>query len=115
MCTQNKFNKTQLPDADDAAITLDQFDWYSYQDRALGFQVDLNSGSICSGKILLGSHMKKPLWVDHSATTVSSLFLIYDYDYDALVLHCLFTHKGFEIRPTSSSVYSIPFLLYRLF
>ncbi|KAM4533965.1 uncharacterized protein PAE49_022287 [Odontesthes bonariensis] len=58
---------------DGAAVTPDQFDWYSYQDRALGFQVDLNSGSICSGKILLGSHMKKPLWVDHSATTVFNL------------------------------------------
>ncbi|RVE58814.1 hypothetical protein OJAV_G00197540 [Oryzias javanicus] len=53
-----------------AAVTAEHFEWYSYQDRALGFQVDLNSGSICSGKILLGSHMKKPLWVDHSATTV---------------------------------------------
>ncbi|KAF6727313.1 hypothetical protein FQA47_022629 [Oryzias melastigma] len=53
-----------------AAVTADHFEWYSYQDRALGYQVDLNSGPICSGKILLGSHMKKPLWVDHSATTV---------------------------------------------
>ncbi|KAM9713322.1 uncharacterized protein ACNS7B_023551 isoform 2-T2 [Menidia menidia] len=58
---------------DGASATPEQFDWYSYQDRALGFQVDLNSGSICSGKILLGSHMKKPLWVDHSATTVFNL------------------------------------------
>ncbi|XP_028289400.1 protein IWS1 homolog isoform X3 [Parambassis ranga] len=56
-----------------AEITPDQFEWYFYQDRAMGFQVDLNSGSICNGKILLGSHMKKPLWVDHSATTVFNL------------------------------------------
>ncbi|XP_061569607.1 uncharacterized protein si:ch211-161h7.4 isoform X2 [Cololabis saira] len=55
------------------AISPDQFDWYSYQNRALGFQVDLNSGSICSGKIVMGSNMKKPLWVDHSATTVFNL------------------------------------------
>lgn len=54
-------------------ITPDQFDWYFYQGRAIGFLVDLNTGSICNGKILLGSYMKKPLWVDHSATTVFNL------------------------------------------
>nr|XP_046227714.1 protein piccolo isoform X2 [Scatophagus argus] len=54
-------------------ITPDQFDWYFYQGRAIGFLVDLNCGSICNGKILLGSYMKKPLWVDHSATTVFNL------------------------------------------
>lgn len=54
-------------------ITPDQFDWYFHQGRAIGFLVDLNTGSICNGKILLGSYMKKPLWVDHSATTVFNL------------------------------------------
>ncbi|XP_038584420.1 titin homolog isoform X2 [Micropterus salmoides] len=54
-------------------ITPDQFDWYFYQGRAIGILVDLNCGSICSGKILLGSYMKKPLWVDHSAATVFNL------------------------------------------
>ncbi|XP_051267354.1 nucleolar protein dao-5 isoform X2 [Dicentrarchus labrax] len=54
-------------------ITPDQFDWYFYQGRAIGFQVDLEYGSVCNGKILLGSYMKKPLWVDHSATTVFNL------------------------------------------
>ncbi|XP_035511537.1 nucleolar protein dao-5 isoform X2 [Morone saxatilis] len=54
-------------------ITPDQFDWYFYQGRAIGFQVDLECGSVCNGKILLGSYMKKPLWVDHSATTVFNL------------------------------------------
>ncbi|XP_040921200.1 enolase-phosphatase E1 isoform X2 [Toxotes jaculatrix] len=56
-----------------AEITPDQFDWYFYQGRAIGFLVDLNCGSICNGKILLGSYMKKPLWVDHSAVTVFNL------------------------------------------
>ncbi|XP_039983520.1 ankyrin repeat domain-containing protein 11 isoform X2 [Xiphias gladius] len=56
-----------------AEITPDHFDWYFYQGRAIGFLVDLNCGSICNGKILLGSYMKKPLWVDHSATTVFNL------------------------------------------
>ncbi|KAM9333335.1 uncharacterized protein KZ484_018354 isoform 2-T3 [Pholidichthys leucotaenia] len=59
---------------DPCKITPDMFDWYFHQDRAMGFQVDINRGSFCSGKILLGSFMKKPLWVDHSATTVFNLF-----------------------------------------
>lgn len=59
--------------AETPEITPDQFDWYSYQGRAIGIQGDLNCGSICNGKILLGSYMKKPLWVDHSAVTVSTL------------------------------------------
>lgn len=60
--------------ADDASeIAPEQFDWYFHQGRAIGFQVDLNCGTICNGKILLGSYMKKPLWVDHSATTVFNL------------------------------------------
>ncbi|XP_041670688.1 inner centromere protein [Cheilinus undulatus] len=54
-------------------VTPDQFDWYFYQGRALGFMVDWNSGTICNGKILLGSYMKKPLWVDHNATAVFNL------------------------------------------
>ncbi|XP_036935233.1 muscle M-line assembly protein unc-89 [Acanthopagrus latus] len=54
-------------------ISPDHFDWYFYQGRAMGLMVDVNGGSFCSGKILLGSYMKKPLWVDHSATTVFNL------------------------------------------
>ncbi|XP_031706442.1 uncharacterized protein LOC116385269 [Anarrhichthys ocellatus] len=56
-----------------AEVTPDQFDWYFYQGRAFGVLVDLNCASFCNGKILLGSYMKKPLWVDHSATTVFNL------------------------------------------
>lgn len=66
-----------------ADVTPDQFDWYCYQGRAFGIHVDLNSGSFCSGKMLLGSYMKKPLWVDHSATTVGSLS-------DASLVHVFF-------------------------
>ncbi|XP_059182708.1 nucleolar and coiled-body phosphoprotein 1 isoform X2 [Centropristis striata] len=67
-------NSLWPPSADKRAeITPDQFDWYFHQGRAIGFQVDLNCGSFCNGKILLGSYMKKPLWVDHSATTVFNL------------------------------------------
>lgn len=63
--------------AETPEITPDQFDWYSYKGRAIGLQVDLNCGSVCNGKILLGSYMKKPLWVDHSAATVSTLLHSY--------------------------------------
>ncbi|XP_058498638.1 serine/arginine repetitive matrix protein 2 isoform X2 [Solea solea] len=58
---------------DNGDITADHFEWYFYQGRAMGILADLNCDSICNGKILLGSHMKKPLWVDHSATTVFNL------------------------------------------
>ncbi|XP_071392025.1 nucleolar and coiled-body phosphoprotein 1-like [Centroberyx affinis] len=51
-------------------MTPDHFNWYFYQGRALGFHMDLHCRSFCNGKILLGSYMKKPLWVDHNATTV---------------------------------------------
>ncbi|XP_067107918.1 serine/arginine repetitive matrix protein 1 [Osmerus mordax] len=51
-------------------ITPEQFQWYSYRGRALGLRVDLQASSFCSGRILLGSFMKKPLWVDHSFTSV---------------------------------------------
>lgn len=58
--------------SDASEITPDQFDWYFHQGRAIGLLEDLNCDSICNGKMLLGSYMKKPLWVDHSAKTVSA-------------------------------------------
>ncbi|CAL9698032.1 unnamed protein product [Knipowitschia caucasica] len=54
-------------------ITPDHFEWYGYQGRAFGLTVDIQTSSICNGKMLLGSFMKKPLWVDHSARTVFNL------------------------------------------
>ncbi|KAJ4925070.1 hypothetical protein JOQ06_017808 [Pogonophryne albipinna] len=49
------------------------FEWFCYQGRVIGFTMDVNSRSFCNGKMLLGSFMKKPLWVDHSAATVFNL------------------------------------------
>lgn len=72
--------------AEGAVVTPDQFDWYFYQGRAIGLQVELNGGSFCNGKILMGSYMKKPLWVDHSATTVSTHF-----SYDCVLRHIIFS------------------------
>lgn len=54
-------------------ITANDFKWYSHRGKAMGILVDLETGSICTGRMLLGSSMKKPLWVDHSATTVFNL------------------------------------------
>ncbi|XP_038149679.1 nucleolar protein dao-5 isoform X1 [Cyprinodon tularosa] len=60
-------------DAGSATISPDMFQWYFYRDQALGIQVDINSSAVCSGKLIMGSYMKKPLWVDHSATTIFNL------------------------------------------
>uniref|UniRef100_A0A4W5L202 Uncharacterized protein n=1 Tax=Hucho hucho TaxID=62062 RepID=A0A4W5L202_9TELE len=53
-------------------ISPDHFQWFSYRDKALGYKMDLLAETFSNGKILLGSYMKKPLLVDHSATTVSN-------------------------------------------
>ncbi|XP_007554530.1 titin homolog isoform X3 [Poecilia formosa] len=57
----------------DATITPDQFQWYFYQNCALGIQEDFACSTFCAGKLLMGSYTKKPLWVDHSATTIFNL------------------------------------------
>lgn len=54
-------------------ITPDDFKWFCHRGRAVGVMADLQTGSVCNGKMLLGSFMKKPLWVDHSATTMFNL------------------------------------------
>ncbi|KAK6299449.1 hypothetical protein J4Q44_G00294820 [Coregonus suidteri] len=54
-------------------ISPDHFQWFSYRNRALGYKMDLLAETFSNGKILLGSYMKKPLLVDHSATTVYNL------------------------------------------
>ncbi|XP_061777276.1 microtubule-associated protein futsch [Nerophis ophidion] len=51
----------------------DHFDWYNHRNRLIGIMEDLHCGNISNGKMLLGSFMKKPLWVDHSATMVFNL------------------------------------------
>lgn len=55
-------------------ITPEHFDWYTFQGRAIGIQVDLNCSSFFNGKLVLESCMKKPMWVDHRANTVSTRF-----------------------------------------
>ncbi|XP_077576555.1 uncharacterized protein LOC144199070 isoform X2 [Stigmatopora nigra] len=53
-----------------AVITPDHFDWYFHKRRVIGIAEDMHDRNRSLGKILLGSFMKKPLWVDHSANTV---------------------------------------------
>lgn len=66
--------KSLWPAADkNPDIQPDHFEWYCHRGKAMGILVDMHTGSICNGKMLLGSFMKKPLWVDHSATTVFNL------------------------------------------
>ncbi|KAJ7983385.1 hypothetical protein DPEC_G00379400, partial [Dallia pectoralis] len=48
----------------------DHFQWFSYQDRALGCRIDILAETFSSGTVLMGSYMKKPLLVDHYANTV---------------------------------------------
>ncbi|KAK5877855.1 hypothetical protein CesoFtcFv8_025325 [Champsocephalus esox] len=81
LLTQDKANLAEwftnlwaLPvKVDSTEIFPDQFEWFCYQGRVIGFTMDVNSGPFCNGKMLLGSFMKKPLWVDHSAATVFNL------------------------------------------
>ncbi|XP_071063027.1 triadin-like isoform X3 [Pseudochaenichthys georgianus] len=81
LLTQDKANLAEwftnlwaLPvKVDSTEISPDQFEWFCYQGRVIGFTMDVNSGPFCNGKMLLGSFMKKPLWVDHSAATVFNL------------------------------------------
>uniref|UniRef100_A0A3Q2XTY7 Uncharacterized LOC109529038 n=2 Tax=Hippocampus comes TaxID=109280 RepID=A0A3Q2XTY7_HIPCM len=53
-----------------SAVSPDQFDWYFYKNGTMGIVEDLHCWNFSHGKMLLGSFMKKPLWVDHSATMV---------------------------------------------
>lgn len=58
---------------DAVEVSPNQFDWFFYKDKVLGLLLDVHSGPVWIGRLLLGSYTKKPLWVDHSATTVRKL------------------------------------------
>ncbi|GAA6100169.1 titin isoform X1 [Tachysurus ichikawai] len=55
---------------DSKSISPDDFHWHSHAGRAMGHMVDLQNDTFSSGKILLGSYMKKPAQIDHNAVTV---------------------------------------------
>ncbi|XP_072568214.1 uncharacterized protein [Paramormyrops kingsleyae] len=54
-------------------ITPEHFRWYGYHGKAMGCRTDLKSNTFSSGKILLGSYMKKPLQVDSQALSVYNI------------------------------------------
>ncbi|XP_048826808.1 uncharacterized protein si:ch211-161h7.4 isoform X2 [Brienomyrus brachyistius] len=54
-------------------ITPEHFRWYGYHGRAMGCRTDLKSNTFSSGKILLGSYMKKPPQVDSQAVSVYNI------------------------------------------
>lgn len=56
---------------DSKGISPDDFHWHSHAGRAMGHMVDLQNNTFSSGKILLGSYMKKPAQMDLNAVTVS--------------------------------------------
>ncbi|XP_027032890.2 titin isoform X2 [Tachysurus fulvidraco] len=55
---------------DSKGISPDDFHWHSHAGRAMGHMVDLQSNTFSTGKILLGSYMKKPAQIDHDAVIV---------------------------------------------
>ncbi|XP_036409859.1 uncharacterized protein si:ch211-161h7.4 [Megalops cyprinoides] len=54
-------------------ITPEDFQWYAYRGRAMGYMTDLLCETFSNGKILLGSYMKKPLQVDNNAVSVYNI------------------------------------------
>ncbi|KAK3515557.1 hypothetical protein QTP70_024390 [Hemibagrus guttatus] len=55
---------------DSKGVSPDDFHWHSHAGRAMGHMVDLQNNTFSSGKILLGSYMKKPAQMDLNAVTV---------------------------------------------
>ncbi|KAF5903614.1 serine/arginine repetitive matrix protein 1-like [Clarias magur] len=55
---------------DGKGISPDDFHWYCHAGRAMGHMVDLQNNTFSSGKILLGSYMKKPAQMDLHSVTV---------------------------------------------
>ncbi|TSK98421.1 hypothetical protein Baya_5335 [Bagarius yarrelli] len=51
------------------SISPDDFHWHCHAGRAMGHMVDLQNNTFSSGKILLGSYMRKPAQMDLNAVT----------------------------------------------
>lgn len=54
----------------DAQLCAGHFRWYTCERRALGHRIDQLSSSHISGKLVLGSHMRKPVPQDTHPTTI---------------------------------------------
>lgn len=55
---------------DGKGVNPGDFHWHCHAGRAMGHMVDLQNNTFSSGKILLGSYMKKPVQTDLNAITV---------------------------------------------
>ncbi|KAI5617189.1 calponin-likey domain-containing protein [Silurus asotus] len=55
---------------DSKGISPDDFHWHCHAGRAMGHMIDLQNNTFSSGKILLGSYMKKPAQLDLNVITV---------------------------------------------
>lgn len=69
----NSINTSSFPLLDGKGISPDDFHWHSHAGRAMGHMIDLQNNTFTSGKILLGSYMKKPAQMDLNAVTVSGV------------------------------------------
>ncbi|KAM9805852.1 serine/arginine repetitive matrix protein 1 isoform X3 [Syngnathus typhle] len=68
---QHLFSTTLIREVNrNLAVSPDQFDWYCHKTGTMGIVEDVRLLNSSHGKMLLSSFMKKPLWVDHSATMV---------------------------------------------
>lgn len=65
--------QVHFPLLDGNGISPDDFHWHCHAGRAMGHMVDLQNNTFSSGKILLGSYMKKPTQMDLNAVTVSGV------------------------------------------
>lgn len=78
-------------------ITPNEVDWYTFQGRAIGIQVDLNCSSIFNGKLLLEGYTKKPTWVDHHANTVRTRLTQITTSTLLLLKSCFSSSKVFNV------------------
>ena len=76
------------------------FRWFAYRSRIIGVCEDILHRNWCSGKLLLGSHGYKPLWVDHCATTVrilsAAFVFVLDKQYSCALINYLIPFGKFS-------------------
>lgn len=68
--------QVHFPLLDGKGISPDDFHWHCHAGRAMGHMVDIQNNTFSSGKILLGSYMKKPVQTDLNAITVSGVLIV---------------------------------------
>ncbi|XP_037130143.1 serine/arginine repetitive matrix protein 1 isoform X2 [Syngnathus acus] len=103
---QHLFSPTLIrEDNRNLAVSPDQFDWYCHKTGTMGIVEDVRLSNSSHGKMLLSSFMKKPLWVDHSATMVFFLLT----SCVKLNIDCVesFVHAGNSFTVLCGHAYSI--------